>query len=165
MCPQAEGRLRGEVDEVCGYHKGARRVEKCLAWVMSGPRLLGATLSPIPRASWRVRRAPLGDAWRDASRRVSRVGDVGPEVARRNSLSYTSSKLEGAEGSIGRHRQKSASCGALPPAPDRFGASRVDYNSFGNSLSSTSSKLEDAEGPIGRSSARRLSPCRVCLAC
>ena len=30
MCPQAEGRLRGEVDEVRGYHKGARRVEKSL---------------------------------------------------------------------------------------------------------------------------------------
>ena len=26
MCPQAEGRLRGEVDEARGHHDGARRV-------------------------------------------------------------------------------------------------------------------------------------------
>ena len=45
----------------------------------------GNSLSPLPRASWRVRRAPLGDARRDASRRVSRVGDVAPEVARPSS--------------------------------------------------------------------------------
>ena len=43
----------------------------------------GNSLSSLRRASWRVRRAPLGDARRDASRRVSRVGDVVLEVARR----------------------------------------------------------------------------------
>ena len=35
MCPQAEGRLRGEVDEVRGYHKGARRVEKSFCLLSS----------------------------------------------------------------------------------------------------------------------------------
>ena len=45
-----------------------------------------ATLSLLYlEQSWRVRRAPLGDARRDASRRVSRVGDVAPEVARPSS--------------------------------------------------------------------------------
>ena len=35
MCPQAEGRLRGEVDEVRGYHKGARKVEKSFAYLVN----------------------------------------------------------------------------------------------------------------------------------
>ena len=35
MCPQAEGRLRGEVDEVRGYHKGARRLVKSFCLLSS----------------------------------------------------------------------------------------------------------------------------------
>ena len=74
MCPQAEGRLRGEVDEARGYHDGARRVvcvlcgvrKAVFAYLVHAGKRLSEGRYPIligqalVRSSWRrTRRTPL----------------------------------------------------------------------------------------------------------